>query len=280
MCGRVLFKANTFKMKNSTPSLVAIILFFSFQSTVSAQSFTAYSDMSLVLKADTNAHSALVSNLFEDRAGDQSPLIGTAGWFDKGKHLQCRSLLTFNYGALPSLIKPEHIISAELILNPVQLEGISGNEDQSSTFIVRRILQPWEDSLITWTSQPLANFGDEVVKIIKPGKKDRTVKIDVTKIVKDMFRFGNNGFLICNRDSLEKAGTFSQWFASARHENQNIRPSLIIYYEVAYRPVSPKEETRPLPLTAKDKQELMDMYFRREPVTTTPPPVATTPIKE
>ncbi len=266
-------------MKNFTTCLVVIILFLSIQSTLSAQSFTSYSDMSVVLKADTNTHSALVSNLFEDRAGDQSPFIGTAGWFDKGKHLQCRSLLAFNYGALPAFIKPEHIISADLILNPVELEGASINREQSSTFIVRRILQPWEDSLTTWISQPLANYGDEVVKIIKPNKKDRTIKIDVTKLVKDMFRFGNNGFLICNGDSLEKTGTFSQWFASARNENYNIRPSLVIYYEVAYTPVAPNQKIPPLPLTAKDKQELMDMYFRREPVSTSPP-VVSPPVKE
>ncbi|MEO6611407.1 MAG: DNRLRE domain-containing protein [Chitinophagaceae bacterium] len=268
-------------MKNFTTSPGAIIFFLSFHLTVSAQSYTSYTGMSTVLKADTNTHSALVSNLFEDRAGDQSPVLGTAGWSDKGKHFQCRSLLIFNYGALPAIIKPEHIISADLILNPVQLDGSVMNEEKNSTFIVRRILQPWEDSLTSWANQPLANYGDEVVKIIKPNKKDRTVKIDVTRLVKDMFRFGNNGFLICNGDSLEKTGTFSQWFASARNEDYNIRPSLVIYYEVAYKPVAPNDKIPPLPLTARDKQELMDMYFRKEPVTTTAPVVPPpTPIKE
>ena len=260
-------------MKNSTKSLVAVALLIFITSVQSfAQPLTAYSDMSVWLKADTTSKSVLVSNLFEDRAGDQSPVIGTAAWFDKGKQLQCRSLLAFDYGILPRLIKPEQITSAQLILNPVQLENTKEDvENQKSKFIIRRVLQPWEDSLTTWMNQPLSNSGDEVTKMVSPKKKDRTVKIDVTKMVKDMFLFGNNGFLICNPDSLETNNSFSQWFASAKNANENIRPVLVINYAVPYS-YSPYQNQKmpPLPMTAKDRAELMQIYFRPETGTSGP----------
>ena len=260
-------------MKNSTKPLVAVALLIFITSVQSfAQPLTAYSDMSVWLKADTTSKSVLVSNLFEDRAGDQSPIIGAAAWFDKGKQLQCRSLLAFDYGILPRLIKPEQITSAQLILNPVQLENTEDDvENQKSKFIIRRVLQPWEDSLTTWINQPLSNSGNEVTKMISPKKKDRTVKIDVTKMVKDMFLFGNNGFMICHQDSLEKTASFSQWFASAKNENQNIRPVLIINYALQYNAAQYQNQKIPaLPLTVKDRNELMQMYFRPETETSGP----------
>ncbi len=270
-------------MKNSTTSFVALALLVVISFTkLSAQSFTAYSDMSVILKADTTSKSVLVSNLFEDRAGDQSPFIGTAAWFDKGKQLQCRSLLAFDYGILPVLIKPEQITSAQLILNPVQLENANYNaQNKNSELIIRRVMQPWEDSFTTWINQPLSNNGNEVTKLVAEKKKDRTVKIDVTKLVKDMFLLGNYGFLISNQYSSEKITSFSQWFASAKNENENIRPVLIINYAIPYS-YSQNQKIPPLPMTAKDRDELMQIYFRPEPVTTTPPiePVKNEPVKD
>lgn len=267
------FKTKTFKMKNSTKSLIAIILALFFTSAQGmAQTVTGYSDMSVMFKADTTTKSVLVSNLFEDRAGDQSPIIGAAGWFDKGRQLQCRSLLAFDYGILPRLIKSDQITSARLILNPVQLENTDANtQNKNSRIMVRRVLQPWEDSLTTWINQPLSNSGGEVKKEVPVKKKDRTVNIDVTKMVKDMFEFGNNGFLICNPDSLETNNSFSQWFASAKNENENIRPVLVINYAVPYS-YSPYQNQKmpPLPMTAKDRAELMQIYFRPETGTSGP----------
>ena len=260
-------------MKDSTKLLVAVtFLIFSNSTQIFSQSVTGYSDLSIMIKADTTSKSVLLSNLFEDRAGDQSPIIGAAVWFDKGKHLQCRSLLAFDYGILPRLIKPDQITSARLILNPVQLENTDANtENKNSKIIVRRVLQPWEDSLTTWINQPLSNSGDEVKKEVPVKKKDRTVNIDVTKMVKDMFQFGNNGFLICNPDSLEKDNSFSQWFASAKNDNENIRPVLVINYAVPYNySQSANQKIPALPMTAKDRTELMQMYFRPDPGTGTP----------
>ena len=83
---------------------------------------TGYSEMFILLKADTTTKSVLVSNLFVDRAGNQSPVIGADAWFDNGKHLQCRLLIAFDYGMLPVLIKPDQITNTQLVLNPVELE--------------------------------------------------------------------------------------------------------------------------------------------------------------
>ena len=253
----------------STFLSVSFSIFIS--SAVLAQS---YSNFDIILKADSNSRSVLLSSLLETKPGNQSPIIGTAAWTDMGRQLQCRSLLSFNYGQLPNVIRAEQIIKAQLILVPLQVNNaIDNNDRQFSKFIVQRVLEQWEDSLATWSNQPVADIKDEVTKQINPKKKDKPVKIDVTDMVKNMFLYGNNGFMIKYEDPRAAATSFSHWFASVKNENEDLRPLLVITlgYPVVFPYISANDLNPPLPLTARDRQEMMQNYIRPEPVIITPP---------
>jgi len=264
-----------------TSTILSISFSIFISSAVSAQSFSSYSDFSIILKADSNSRSVLLSNLLETKAGNQSPIIGTAAWTDLGRQLQCRSLLSFDYGVLPKLIRVEQISKAELILVPLQINNTIDNSDkQFSKFMVQRVLEQWEDSLATWSNQPLADIKSEVTKQINPKKKDKPVRINVTDMVKNMFLYGNNGFMIKYEDSLAAASSFNHWFASAKNENEDLRPLLVITleYHIPYNTFT-NDKMKPLPLTARDRQEMMDNYFRPEPVIITPTEEIKPPIK-
>lgn len=272
--------AKPFTMRNYTLSFLLLIIIIS-STPVAAQSYAGFSEVSIVLKADSTAKSVLVSNLLADRTGDQSPIIGTAVWLDSGRQLLCRSYLAFNYGILPKMISAEQITSAQLILNPLQLGNAEEEKtEQPSKLVVRRVLQPWEDSLTNWLTQPSSTMENEAIKVLPQKKRDRTIKIDVTKIVRNMFESGNNGFMISYKDSLAKASFTSQWFASAKNENENIRPLLVINYEIPYQ--RNYDQNYPaLPLTVQDRREMLQNYIRPEPIIVTPPaePIKT-PVKE
>jgi hypothetical protein len=264
-----------------TSTLLTVSLAIFITSALSAQTYSGYTDFSVILKADSNSRSVLLTNLLEKEPGNQSPIIGTAAWTDQGRQLQCRSLLSFNYGVLPNVIRAEQIVKAQLILMPLQINSaIANNDKQFSKFIVQRVLEPWEDSLATWSNQPLADIKNEVTKQINPKKKDKLVKIDVTDIVKNMFLLGNNGFMIKHEDPLAAAASFSHWFASAKNENEDLRPVLVI--TLGY-PLSPYTSTKdiipPLPMTARDRDEMMRNYIRPEPVIITPAEEVKPPIK-
>lgn len=264
-----------------TSTILSVTLSIFISSAVTAQSFSSYSDFSIILKADSNSRSVLLSNLLETQPGNQSPIIGTAAWTDLGRKLQCRSLLSFDYGVLPKVIDAEKISKAELILVPLQINSTIDNSDkQFSKFMVQRVVEQWEDSLTTWSNQPLADIKGEVTKQINPKKKNKLVKIDVTDMVKNMFLLGNNGFLIRYEDSLSAAASFSHWFASAKNENEDLRPLLVITLEYHLPPNTFANETmRPLPLTASDRDKIMQNYIRPEPVAVTPPVPVKEPIK-
>jgi hypothetical protein len=270
-------------MKNTSRILAASLAIF-ITAAISAQTYSGYTDFSVVLKADSNSRSVLLTNLLETEPGNQSPIIGTAVWTDLGRQLQCRSLLSFNYGVLPNVIRAEQIVKAQLILMPLQINSSInnniGNNRQFSKFIVQRVLEPWEDSLATWSNQPLADIKNEVTKQINPKKKDKLVKIDVTDMVKTMFLHGNNGFMIKHEDPLTAAASFSHWFASAKNENEDLRPVLVITLGYQLPPYTfTKEIIPPIPMTLKDRQEMMQNYIRPEPVIITPTEEVKPPIK-
>jgi len=257
--------------------IIATTLFSQLNLPVNAQPGTGYSDVSILLKADTLTRSVLISNIMENKGGDQSPFIGAAYWSDSSNKFRCRSLLSFNYGILPTMIKPEQIVRAELVLYPLELQTTAGQSSNTpNNLIVRRILEPWEDSLASWSNQPATDTRSESAKQLPRKKKETAVKFNVTGIVKDMFQYGNNGFLISNMDSLSAA--YTQWFASARYDDESIRPALLLTVAVPYS-LRNDPGIPPLPMTASDRAELMQTYFRPEPVTTTPP-VPKEPIKE
>lgn len=219
-------------MKN-TPKLILACITILTSFSASAQTYSGFSDRSIVLKSDTTTKSVLISNLLEDRVGDISPIIGAAAWKDNNKKLHCRSLLYFDYGILPVFIKPEQITEAKLILRPLELNTIETfNKMKPGEFVVRRVVEPWEDSMTSWLTQPSSIPDDETIKSIPENKTGKTVRIDVTEIVKNMFQYGNNGFMISYRDSLETESFLSHWFASARYENKKLRPELMINYSL------------------------------------------------
>lgn len=253
-------------MRNFTPILLITATSF-FSSRSAAQVSTRYSDVSILLTSDSNSRSVLLSNIVANKGGDQSPFIGAATWSDSSNKWQCRSLLAFDYGTLPWTIRPEQLVRAELLLYPLQVKNETEKLNTNPLKLsVKRVLRPWEDSVTNWLNQPPADSRSEITKQIPVKKKDNTVKINVTELVKDMFQFGNNGFLIGNIDSI----TQSKWFASARYEDKDLRPALLLTFSVPYV-VNNDQGIPPLPLTAKDKRELLDMYVRPEPVVVTPP---------
>lgn len=267
-------------MKNTLKILTVVLNIF-ITAAVAAQSYNSYADFSVILKADSNSRSVLLTNLLEKQPGNQSPIIGTAAWTDLGRQLQCRSLLSFDYGILPQVIRAEQISKAQLILVPLQINSSIDNSDkQFSKFIVQRVLEPWEDLLATWLNQPLSDIKSEVTKQINPKKKDKLVKIDVTNIVKNMFLHGNNGFMIKYEDPLAAAASFSHWFASVKNENEDLRPLLVITLGYQFPSYSQtKEVIPPLPMTARDRDEMMQNYIRPEPVIVTSPDEVKVPVK-
>jgi hypothetical protein len=264
------------------PFFIIVILLPATINFLAAQIQLQTTEFSFVLKSDSSAKSSLFSDIVETKSGYESPIIGIANWKDDNKQLQCRSLLAFNYGQLPNFFKQDQIVKAHLILVPLQIGATENTiNNKLLQFSIKRVAEPWSDTVANWLNQPKADNANEVSQSIKVKKNDNYIKVDVTKIVKAMFRYGNNGFLFSYNSKVPPDSTFSNWFASAKYENEGLRPLLIITFSArAYPDFSMQEAIPPLPYTNRAIQQMLQNYIRPEPVMAPPVEVTgATPVK-
>lgn len=227
---------------------------------------------SVMIRADSTCRSALISNVTDQR-GDKSQLLGTGIIQSNDSVMECRSYLSFNLGILPSFLKAESISSARLVLFPMQMEGNTGPEGiPPAEIVVRRVKGAWEDSVISWYNQPAVD-DISVVKKIRGGKEHKAAVIIVTKMVKQMLREGNYGFMISKAAGYPGNEDNINWFGSSKNQQVFARPVLLLEY------IAPKEPgfaTAPgTPMVGLRLEELDDLYRRslydyREKVSSTP----------
>ncbi|MDZ4795243.1 MAG: DNRLRE domain-containing protein [Bacteroidota bacterium] len=186
----------------------------------------------ITLRSDAPSKSVLVTKIPRYGIGHISPLIIAAGWTDYGRKMECRSLLKFNYNLVPELIitDPSSIRSVELILYPANTALTHDDMNKPRKLFVKRVAESWEDTVTTWDNQPMADTSTEVTKLIKPKNKNNPVTINVTKLVVDMFRFGNNGFIICPENSTGQSIAARELFGSPKNKDETLRSILVINY--------------------------------------------------
>jgi hypothetical protein len=271
-------------MKQTTlPLFFALLLAASFSTATAQFAVQNYNRGSVTIRSDYPPRSVLVSSISADKAGDMSPIIGAASWqADSGKQMQCRSLLKFNDFFIPQSIinDPSLILSAELILSPVQLTDNQNDLNKTSRFIVRRVLYNWEDTSTKWTNQPEADSAMQVTEYLKKRQKNKPVSVDVTGLFMDMLRNGNNGFMICHEPPTDPNMTLGQWFASPKNEDADKRPLLVINYKQS--PNTALSMRPEIEIDALQRKLIAEMNREKTNTGTGPviEPVKTNPVKD
>ncbi|WP_018344971.1 DNRLRE domain-containing protein [Cytophaga aurantiaca] len=105
-------------------------------------------------------------------------------------------------------------------------DGNSGNVG----FMIEQITSEWNETTVTWKTQPEATAVDRVLVEKKTDAKANYLKLDVTKLVQNMINKPTDerfGFLL----KLAKEEPYNVYFfASGNHPEVSIRPSLQITY--------------------------------------------------
>lgn len=253
--------------------LIPVLVFASLSAF--SQQEVYYASQTLTFRSDLLPKSTLVSNVAPDKPGSLSPIIGSANWGEDGKNYQCRSYLRFVNMFLPRAVveDPSLITLAELVLFPVDVSDNAADKEKSSRFVVRRVIEQWNDSATRWDNQPAADSLFMVKWSLKKKQKSKLASIDVTGMVMDMVRTENNGFLIAHDTSGKYTASRSQWFASPLYEDENRRPLLIIHYKVPVGLTSSKPMTKDEDVLIREnrmKAQLPNRDVKPEPVNTPP----------
>lgn len=270
-------------MKIRIKLVLVALLTFLFPDQSSAQVMTASSNTfyfnknSLLIVSDSNTRSAFLCNILADRAGNQSPLIGTGSWEDKGKEVQVSSLLYFDLSSI-NYIHPNDILRAWLLMAPIH-SNLAVFNQEFARIRIRRVLEKWEDSSATWSTQPAVTSQYSYSYSLKKPDTSNFYRFNVTRLIRQMKKSGNFGFEISFNET-ENKEEFGRLYYSPKVGESELRPMLII--EVAddipiYHFYTNSQDQQPYNFHSFNQQ--MPMYDRQQIVEYMKEPIiSTTPV--
>lgn len=154
-------------------------------------------------------------------------------WTWYGKNLSNgtrRSLIQFDLSTIPTYAI---IDRAKLALyhnseTPEPTGGHSIMGDSNSSFL-QRVIEPWEENLVTWFNQPSTTTENQVTLAESKGIKEDYLDIDVTAIIQDMVSNPSSSYGLMLKLKSEQYYR-AMIFASSDHPNKNYHPKLEINY--------------------------------------------------
>jgi len=174
----------------------------------------------------TNGKDALTSKFAANGNYGDIEDIHLLAWTQNGALNLNRAFIEFDLTALPS---EAQIDSAFISLYYNATSPYGSDHSGETDFVIQRITTDWEESTITWVSQPSAS---ESKQVLVPGALTKTQdfeNIDITKLLRDINndRENSHGFLL----KLQNESPYSVLrLASSDHRDKNVRPELEIYF--------------------------------------------------
>ena len=119
----------------------------------------------------------------DDNYGTHTYFAANA-WTNGVREVLIRGVIDFELYTLPSNIE---ITGAYLSLYSYDSNnGRHSNRSVSNEAVLKRIVEPWEEGLVTWNNQPAVTDENQVLLNQSTAEDQDYLDIDVTELVKDM----------------------------------------------------------------------------------------------
>lgn len=145
-------------------------------------------------------------------------------WTWSGIKIRNRSVFQFDLGKLPA---GSQIVDAKLSLYSDSLNQHSTLSGSNAVYL-RRLLNDWDEETVTYNNCPEATIVNQVSILATTQAFQNILDIDVTRLVMDMQRNGNYGFLMQLATEVKYR---NMAFCSSDNKNPEKRPKLVIFYE-------------------------------------------------
>ncbi len=200
--------------------LLAILMAFISTCVSNAQS------IELILQPGEEGKDAIIGNFSPDNNYEFYKNFMTTAWTNGGVPIINRSLIQFDFSTIPG---GAHITEAKLSLYFAYNNSTNEHCDEagSNECVLSRINEDWDESTVTWNTQPTYTSDNEVILPHSIDPNQDYENIDVTALVQDMFEFGNYGFFFkLKNESYYRRMTFG----SGDNDDVFTHPKLVIYY--------------------------------------------------
>ena len=173
---------------------------------------------------------AVCSRIVPDNNYGKSKDIHIYSWTQGGILNVNRVFIDFDLAAIP---KNTTIKSASLSLyfnpNPKN-QGDRYKNTGEDNIIIQRVISNWNESDLTWSSQPETTETNQIVITKKKNAKTGYLDIDVTNLIQDLVKDDNGRYGIMVRHQNEKPKN-AVYFASSNHPNKDLHPKLEVSYK-------------------------------------------------
>ncbi len=185
-----------------------------------------FSQTEITLQPGADGKDARVFSLpgHEDENYSDQPSLNATAWTYSSVAGNMRGYLEFDFSSIPA---GAVIIDARLSLYGYTDYAPHHYFTTLNTFLIQRVTEDWDESLITWNNQPASVSANEVKFLSTAFPGQDFTRIDVRNLVQDMIDGGNHGFLI-RLETEEKYR--SAVFCSGDHADADNHPKIYIKY--------------------------------------------------
>ena len=167
------------------------------------------------------------SFLPDENKGFYENFVCTA-WTIGGKEMICRSLIQFDLSKIPidAIVLKANLNLYASIVTTNSKHSTSGGSNEA---ILQKILEPWDESTVTWNNQPKTTETGQVLLLESIKLLEHYTDIDVRDMVQDMVSFpeSNHGwmFRLVNEQYYR-----SMCFVSSDFGKKELRPELEVVF--------------------------------------------------
>lgn len=121
--------------------------------------------------------------------------------------------------------------SAFLSLFFNKTSGYGTQHSGENDFLIQRITSTWNESTITWNTQPSSTFENQVFISRSTSPTQDYTNMNVTNLVQDMIDDKANSYGFLLKFQIEEPYKILL-FASSDNQDATLRPEIIVYYSV------------------------------------------------
>lgn len=164
----------------------------------------------------------------------------SAAWTVDGIFTRSKSLIDFDLSFLHEDI---NVIDARLYLysyNSVS-NGTHSTMSGSNESFLERVIEPWDEYVVTWNNQPSSTSGNRVLLPASVDSIQHYKYIDVTGLISDMLEYPeeSHGFVLGLKNPVEYRRLL---FSSSDNPDEELHPKLEICYDFITETKEPDEE--------------------------------------
>lgn len=205
-----------------------------FQSSTSKLTFKEAPAMVLLLQPDPSVgKDSDVSSYFPTTNSGNNVTASLYDWTISSQPIKKRFFVSFDVSSIPTnAIVDSAYLSLYFAQSYVDAGGYHDGHFGDNAFVIRRVINNWQENTITWNNQPTMSLTNQILIPYHSNYRQHYPKINVKNLVADMVANPANSFGFGLQHQIEETYKLTLLTTSDDINYPNFRPKLAVYYHL------------------------------------------------